>query len=65
MYIKMLIILHHESLREKNYSQKLDGYYFQKLQNILGSCDNVALIVLILWTNIENLISFPNDVFQI
>ena len=51
MYIKMLIILHHESLREKNYSQKRDGYYFQKLQNILGSCDNVALIVLILWTN--------------
>ena len=46
MYIKMLIILHHESLGKKSYLQKRDGYYFQKFQKILGSCDNVALIVL-------------------
>ena len=46
MYIKMLIILHHEALRKKSYSQKLDGYYLQKFQKILGSCADVPLIVL-------------------
>ena len=45
----MLII--HESLGKKSYSQKLDGYYFQKFQQILGSCANVALIVFMHWTN--------------
>ena len=35
----------YSELLGKNYSQKLDGYYFQKCPKILGSCAIVTLIV--------------------